>query len=265
MGRWGRPRLVVLAALLVLAATVISGSRVWLRGTSAESGLAGGVVTATGAQAVPGLVALGLVIGAATVAAAAGGRVVRRVTLVVAILAASGLAFAVVRGVNTADATLGRLAADASGRAGVVPVSAQVSAWPWLVVVAAIVACTALVAGLVGSGSWRGLSQRYEAPGVSDVTGPRGQRVTGDWERLDLGEDPTLAGAPTGTKGGPVRHLERAPKRSRGGEPAREHDREPVAEGTWASRDVKNISAQGWCAARSTHARILLVPIVIRA
>ena len=157
MGRWGRPRLVVLAALLVLAATVISGSRVWLRGTSAESGLAGGVVTATGAQAVPGLVALGLVIGAATVAAAAGGRVVRRVTLVVAILAASGLAFAVVRGVNTADATLGRLAADASGRAGVVPVSAQVSAWPWLVVVAAIVACTALVAGLVGSGSWRGL------------------------------------------------------------------------------------------------------------
>ena len=234
MGRWGRPRLVVLAALLVLAATVISGSRVWLRGTSAESGLAGGVVTATGAQAVPGLVALGLVIGAATVAAAAGGRVVRRVTLVVA-------------GGRSSGQCAGQRVAVVSRRRGDRRVHRAGRR------VGRVGQLARPVPALRGARRER----RHRAAGS---TGDRGLGTPRPRGRPD-----PRGGPDRHRKGGPVRHLERAPKRSRGGEPAREHDREPVTEETWGLRDVKNISAHGWCAARSTHARILLVPIVIRA
>lgn len=187
----GRPRVVVPATLLAAAVTVISGSRVWLRGESAEPGLAGAAVSATGTQTVPGLVALGLVIGAATVAAATAGAVVRRLTLVVAAAASAALALVAAQAVTGADAILGRQAAGASGRTGQVAVTASVTWWPWIVLAVALLALAAVVTGLVAASSWRGLSERYDAPAEAGVAGSRGQRVAADWDRLDRGDDPT--------------------------------------------------------------------------
>ena len=47
-------------------------------------------------------------------------------------------------------------------------------------------------AALASAGSWRGLSERYDAPGESDAAGGRGERVLRTWDRLDRGDDPTL-------------------------------------------------------------------------
>ena len=68
-----RPRVVVLAALLAAGIAVVAGRRPWLTGLVDDATLGRTSVGATGSQAVPGLVALALVIAAAALAAATSG------------------------------------------------------------------------------------------------------------------------------------------------------------------------------------------------
>lgn len=195
MTRW-TPRYVIPPVLLAAFAVVIAGRREWFAGRIAASSAvgAGSPVTATGADAVPGLIAFALVIAAGILAAATSGPVLRRVTLVVSALAGMALTVLTALALTRADDTLGTAAATASGLTGNVPVTAiTTSPWPYVVFVAAVVATLATILGLLGAARWRGLSQRYEAP-VADgePAGGRGERVASAWDQVDRGMDPTV-------------------------------------------------------------------------
>ena len=192
MTRWARPRVVIPLALLAAGLAVISGRRIWLTGRVDDAALGASTVSATGTQAVPGLVALALVLAAGTLAAATAAPVVRRITLITATLAAGALAALSARAMTNADSIVGSVAAQQSGRSGSIPVAAEANAWPAAVLVAMVLTGLVLVAALASAGSWRGLSERYDAPGESDAAGGRGERVLRTWDRLDRGDDPTL-------------------------------------------------------------------------
>lgn len=192
---WRGPRVVVPVALLAAGVAVIAGRRPWLAGLVDDATLGRTQVGAAGSEAVPGLVALALIVAAAALAAATAGPLLRRLTLVLGTAAATGLALLAVRAVSDADGILGALAATATGRTGTIPVSGiTTTAWPYAVATCAGLAALALLAGLTGAGSWRGLSQRYDAPG--EAAGGRGQRVSTAWEDLERGVDPTAEGSP---------------------------------------------------------------------
>ena len=192
MTRWARPRVVIPVALLAAGLAVISGRRIWLTGRVDDAALGASTVSATGTQAVPGLVALALVLAAGTLAAATAAPVVRRITLITATLATGALAALSARAMTNADGIVGSVAAQQSGRSGSIPVAAEANAWPAAVLVAMVLTGLVLVAALASAGSWRGLSERYDAPGESDTAGGRGERVLRTWDRLDRGDDPTL-------------------------------------------------------------------------
>lgn len=188
--RWRGPRVVVSVALLAAGVAVVAGRRPWLTGLVDDATLGRTSVGATGSQAVPGLVALALIIAAAALAAATSGPLLRRLTLLLGVAAATGLAILAVRALAQGDSILGALAATASGRTGTTPVTGVTPAfWPYAVAASAALSALASLAGLTGAGSWRGLSQRYDAPG--EAGGGRGQRMSTAWDDLERGVDPT--------------------------------------------------------------------------
>ena len=181
---------VVLLSLLGAGVLLAGGSRTWVTGTVNDAVLGASRIEGSGGEVASGVVALALVAAAAALASTTSGPVVRRVTLVA--LALAGLAEAGLAAMVLLDPSgaLGAVAARSTGRTGSVETNADVTAWPWLALVAGLVVTIAAVGGWVGAGSWRGLSARYEAPGTTS-TGARGQRVASDWDRLDAGDDPT--------------------------------------------------------------------------
>ena len=181
---------VVLLAIIGAGLLLAGGSRVWVTGTVDDAVLGASRITGTGTQVASGVVALALAALAAAVASTTSGPVVRRVTLVLLVLAALGEAFFVARVLLDPSGVLGSVAATSTGRTGTIETRASVTAWPWLGLGAVALLLAAGLGGWVGSRRWRGLGARYETPG-SETAGPRGQRVASDWDRLDAGDDPT--------------------------------------------------------------------------
>ena len=124
------------------------------------------------------------------------------VVAVVAYAACVAIAAALaVRVLLDPEGVLGPVAAARVGRTGSVETVAEPTIWPWVALAACLVALLGLAGAVVGMRRWGGPSQRYEVPeGVAgDVAGPRGERVTSDWDELSAGRDPTDVGpdAPT--------------------------------------------------------------------
>ncbi len=205
--RLGRRSSVVLLAALGAGTLLVTGSRAWVSGTVNDAVLGSSTVTATGAEVAPGLSALALVLAAAAIAAVTGGRVVR--TLAVALLGAAValLAFLLVRVVADPAGLLGPVAAASVGRTGSLRTDAAVTAWPWVGWAGTALAALGVVGAVLGSSTWGAPPARYErtaAAGSADATGatstgPRGQRVSSDWDRLSAGIDPTDVGEDTQT------------------------------------------------------------------
>lgn len=195
---------VAVPALVLLLAT----TRTWLTGRSAEPLLGGGVVSATGSQVAPGVVALALVCLVALVTTLTGGPVVRRASSVVLVLAAAGSVALTVPPLTDPEQALGRVAAAGLGRTGVVRTTAEVSAWAWTALVAGILLFLATVLATVAAGRWSGLSSRFEVPVDQPVDGSGGPASAGDreptraesargthrttWDELSEGRDPTV-------------------------------------------------------------------------
>ena len=186
---------VVLLSVVGALVLVAGAGRTWVGGTVDDAVLGASRVAATGTEVASGLVALALVAAAAAIASTTGGPVLRRVALAVLGLAAVGEAYAVARVVLDPGGVLGQVAARAAGRTGSLETHASVTTWPWLALVACALLLVAAVGGWLGASRWRGLGARYES--TSTTTGPRGQRVGSDWDRLDEGEDPTVVDEPT--------------------------------------------------------------------
>lgn len=181
---------VVLLAVIGAGLLLVSGSRTWVTGTVDDAVLGASRVTGTGTQVASGVVALALAALAAAIASTTSGPVVRRVTLVLLLLAAVGEAVFVGRVLLDPSGVLGSMAAASTGRTGTIETRASVTAWPWAALAAALLLVVAAVGGWLGSPRWRGLGARYETP--TDRAGARGQRVGSDWDQLDAGEDPTV-------------------------------------------------------------------------
>ena len=194
MGRLTGKRFVSAAVAVPALVLLLAATRTWLTGRSAEPLLGGGAVSATGSQVAPGVVALALVCLVALVTALTGGPVVRRVSSVVLVLAAVGSLVLTVRPLTDPEEALGRVAATALGRTGIVRTTAEVTAWAWTAVVAAAVLVAASVLAVVATRRWSGLSRRFDAPESTAPSAPateRGARRT-TWDDLSEGRDPTL-------------------------------------------------------------------------
>lgn len=188
---WTSPRLVVPVVLAAAALAAVSGRRTWLSGQVTDAVLGHAQVTGPGTRVVPGLVAIALIIVAGVLAAATSGPRARRLCLAATALAALALAALAIRAIVRAATLLGTIAAESTSRSGTIPVTGiQVGPWAYLVAAAGAIAALAAVAGLVGAGRWRGLSQRYDAP-AGEATGSRGERTAGAWDDLDRDIDPT--------------------------------------------------------------------------
>ncbi len=186
---------VALLGLAGAGALLVVGFRPWVEGAVDDAVLGASRVSATGAEVAPGLSAVALVLAAAVVAVVATGRVARLVALALwagSLVAATALAIHVL-----ADpaGVLGPVAAARVGRTGSVPATAEVTVWPWLALLAVVVAGVGLVGAVLGVRRWAGPSSRYDAPGTDgQVAGPRGERVASDWDELSAGRDPTDVG-----------------------------------------------------------------------
>lgn len=199
MRRLSSKGVVVLLALLGATGLLVSAFRPWVTG-AVDDPLGATRISATGSEVAPGLTAVALAVAAAAIAIVAAGRIGRVVaTAAYAVCLAIAAALAV-RVLADPDGVLGPVGASRVGRTGTVDTVADATVWPWVALVACLVALLGLVGSIAGLRSWGGPSGRYDVAGAtaSDVAGPRGERVRSDWDELSAGRDPTDAG-PDGT------------------------------------------------------------------
>lgn len=188
------------AALLLVPAlaVVLLGTRTWVTGRSDDAVLAGRMLSVTGDQAAPGLVALGLVALAAGVAVLTSGRRLRLVSSVLLTLAALGvlvLTLSVLRD-PTAALSSGSGPGSAPGTVGGGPTTVTgattpgaLTVWPWPALVAALL-LTVVGAGTVVAGrGWDGLSSRFERSADEAPDDAADRRSA--WDELSEGRDPT--------------------------------------------------------------------------
>lgn len=187
----GRPAAILIAGLTALLAVVLAG-RPWITGTVDDAMIGGSVQTVTGAESVTGIVALGLVILAGAVAAAATRRLGRRVSAVFILLTAVGMAALVLRVIVDPSDILGSMAASATGRTGSLTADGAATVWAYLALVPPLLGVIVAALAWRGASAWPLPSSAYDRPD-SERPGQRGERVTTDWERLTAGEDPTTS------------------------------------------------------------------------
>ena len=195
MSRLSSKGVVVLLALVGAGLLLVSAFRPWVTG-AVDDVLGGARISATGAEVAPGLTAVALAIGAAAIAIVAAGRVARVIAVVAYALCVFVAAALAVRVLLDPEGVLGPVAASRVGRTGSVDTVAQATIWPWVALLACVVALLGLAGAVVGIRRWGGPSQRYEVPAgtAADVAGPRGERVASDWDELSAGRDPTDVG-----------------------------------------------------------------------
>ena len=191
----GRKVVVVLLAILAGIIMLAAGRAEWITGTVND--VAGPVRTAAvGTEAAPGLAGLALVAMAAAIAATTSGRIARWICLTVLGLVAAGVAALSVRAIVDAPRVLGSVAATHSGGTATLEATGSATIWPWVAIVACLVLLLALVGGIIGGRGWGGLGRKYERlggdPEAGSVSGSRGERVDSDWDRVTLGDDPSV-------------------------------------------------------------------------
>jgi uncharacterized membrane protein (TIGR02234 family) len=188
------------AGLVLLAA-----GQPWARAVT--SGAAGPVaVTATGAEIVPLVPGLGLLVLAGSVALLATRRVGRRLVGTILAAAGAGIVAATIAGRAAPDAALREAAGVATGRIGAAVSGVAGAGWPWLALAGGLLILAVGLAAAVAGPRWSVMSGRYErgaepvaaggagapaaAPGGAGAQPPATGRDT--WTALDQGIDPTV-------------------------------------------------------------------------
>jgi uncharacterized membrane protein (TIGR02234 family) len=164
------------------AVALFAVGRVWLHYTVPRNGLADLRATATGHATAGAAGTLALVVLAGVVVLPATRGLGRRVAGVLVALAGLGIGYVAV--LTIAFTTDQLDAPDAStytdGRA---------TAWPWIALVAGVVAIATGVFAALASGGWPAMGRRYEPAGAAKQ---RPATETSIWDRLDEGDDPTV-------------------------------------------------------------------------
>lgn len=194
-GRRARRR-AVLVALVLGGALLASGAPGWFS-VEVVTLLQGEVrLTASGAQAVPALTGLGLVLLAAGAALGISGPVGRRVVGGFLLLAGVAAGWLVLAAVRSPGAALRRTVAEHTG-VGVVPEGVATSPWPFLTLGLAVVVVAVGIAHVLGAGPWpepgarvrRGADRAADEPRADVTNDP-----TSTWDALSDGDDPTSPG-----------------------------------------------------------------------
>lgn len=188
-GPTGRPAVMAIAALTALG-TAVTARQPWLRGTVDDAMIGGSTQEVAGQEAVTGFVALGLVVLAGAVAAAATRELGRRVSGAVLVVTGGVMGALVLGVILDPGGVLGAAAATSTGRTGTLTATAEPTTWAYLALGPVVGALLAGVLSWRGATRWPRPSAAYDRPDT-ERPGRRGERVASDWERLTGGEDPT--------------------------------------------------------------------------
>ena len=165
----------------------VSSAQVWAHARATEPALR--TVEARGGDVAPVALPLALVALASWGAVLVLRRRGRRVVATLGLLAALGVALAVVlRAHEAPDTAVALLATSAD------TISSDTTAWPWLAVTGAVVSTLASVVALREAGRWPEMSSRYDAPaGEASTPGgaPEATSSADLWKAIDEGRDPT--------------------------------------------------------------------------
>jgi uncharacterized membrane protein (TIGR02234 family) len=165
----------------------VSSAQVWATARVTEPALR--TVEARGGEVAPVALPLALVALASWGAVLVLRRRGRRVVAVLGLLAALGVAVAVVlRAHEAPDVAVGLLPQSAD------QVLSDPTIWPWLAVAGALVSSAASVVALRQAGRWPEMSSRYDAPAGEPSTSapPPEEASSADlWKAMDEGRDPT--------------------------------------------------------------------------
>lgn len=178
-------RTVLLTGALAIILLVAANTRTWVSGTVTDAVLQGAHTDASGGKAAPALLASALVGAAAVLATLTTGRIARWIAAVITLLAGIVAVVAVMVVVRDPVKTLGDVATSMTGHTGDRKVTADLTFWPWVALLGAVLLVLTGVLAILGARAWSGLSSRYDAP-----TAPKAA-ARSDWDKLTDGEDPT--------------------------------------------------------------------------
>ncbi len=180
---------VILGLVVAGGGVFASMTRTWGEAIVRADGLPEDEIVVTGAEAMPVVSALGVVLLASGLAVLAGSPRVRQVLGgLVAVVAASCLVWVLVGSgdaVNGAVQTAVRESASFTGENA--PGDLDISPWRWAAALALAVATLCGAATVRFAGRWPTMSSRYEAPNARATT----EDDTDMWKAFDDGRDPT--------------------------------------------------------------------------
>ena len=163
------------------AVALFAVGRVWLHYTVPRTGLADLRASATGHTTAGAAGTLALVVLAGVVVLPATRGLGRRIAGALIALAGLGIGYLAVLTIafTTDQLDVPEASTYTDGRA---------TPWPWIALVAGVVAVATGVFAAVASGGWPAMGRRYESAGAAK-RGPATE--TSIWDRLDEGDDPT--------------------------------------------------------------------------
>jgi uncharacterized membrane protein (TIGR02234 family) len=165
---------------------LLAAGREWVRFTVAQPPLPDLHSGASGHVVAGAVAPLGVVILAGVVAFPATRNIGRRIAGALVALAGIGLVVVALQVAVSPGDSVAREAAHLTGRTGVRPSSAGLTAWPWIAFCAGLIAIAAGVLATLFANRWPAMGRRYE----SGIT-RKGRDETSMWDQLDRGDDPT--------------------------------------------------------------------------
>lgn len=183
-GMIGKRSILLVGAVAVLL-MVAANTRTWVSGSVTDAVLQSAHTTASGSKSAPALLAAALVGAAAVLATLTTGRIARWIAAVLTLVAGIVAVVAVIVVVRDPVKILGDVATTMTGHTGDRKVAADLTIWPWVALLGAVLLVLTGVLAILGARNWSGLSSRYDAP-----TTPKATKRS-DWDMLTDGEDPT--------------------------------------------------------------------------
>jgi hypothetical protein len=179
----GRRGLTVAAAGCAVSGglVLLAVGRMWLRYDVPEPGLAVRAASATGHVVADPASTFALVVLAGILVLPATRGLLRRLAGVVIALAGLGIGYVAVLTIVLTKAALP--GPDTSDY-----LDGRVTVWPWIAAAAALVAIAAGLLTAVASRDWPAMGRRYEQGGSPS----RDSSEASMWDRLDVGDDPTV-------------------------------------------------------------------------
>jgi hypothetical protein len=191
----------VLLALLGAVLIILACTRTWatVKVTGNLPGMSD--LAVSGRRAAPAGIPVALAAAAGAVVLLTSGRLVRAVVAAGLAVAGALLTVSAVRATRDSSGAVAKALRDSLGVYSTGPAarsssladgsSVDISLWPWVAAVGAVLIVAAGLLVLIRGWSWPGPSRRYERPDQPVTAVPAKIGPAGTWDALSRGEDPT--------------------------------------------------------------------------